>query len=296
MSKHTEENSHKSFSYREELIKLPDPLRIGEFSKPLKESIWDCLYKFIIENTSSEEDNNISITFLLSPLIQDYRKFTDFEIIEFINRDHGRLYRYICNLIRFNRDEQNYDVPYNEILDLLEIFINSHPKKLAVDINKIFKNHQAAYGLIEFEKTKRWNFFPVTSDENFEAMKICIKKIEMGKYLESINHLNKANIAFRNNEFKNVVIESNSAVEAIARKITGESTLGKSIKKLPNYDVSPRILSIFDKLSVYSNQFRHGKEKTVNDPIIDQDEALLFFGLCASTAGYLTSKDNDKSQ
>ena len=87
-----------------------------------------------------------------------------------------------------------------------------------------------------------------------------------------------------------MISESYSAVEAIARDLTGDNTLGEAIKTLrTNRELNSQLLTAIDKIISYAHTSRHGQPTADTHPA-GQDEALLMFGVCAAIAGYLTTK------
>lgn len=106
-----------------------------------------------------------------------------------------------------------------------------------------------------------------------------------------------ASNAIKEGDFKRAVSDSHSATEAIARKITGESTLGKSLQKLKSDpDIDNTLIGGMDKITAFAHTAsRHGKEPQPDDISVGQDEAILMCSVNAAISGYLATKAKERA-
>ena len=166
-----------------------------------------------------------------------------------------------------------------------------HFESYAGKVAKLFTKYQTAYTLVYFKNTDRFNFHPITSEANKQALTGDLKTVEEAGYSGATEHFIKASTAIKEEDFKRAVAKSHSASEAIARDMMGKSTLGDSLKKLKsNPDIDSTLLSGMDKIISFSHASRHGNEPQPDKIPIGQDEAILMFSVNAAIAGYLAAK------
>ena len=64
----TENNRHLTFSQRNDLAPIPQPLKLGEISDKFRKDLWDAFYSIIIEDTGDpnlqDEYNELIISML----------------------------------------------------------------------------------------------------------------------------------------------------------------------------------------------------------------------------------------
>lgn len=305
MTKHNEEFSHLLFSERESIIPLPTPLKLGELSADLRRALWDHYWSVYRKKGGNILSIDFNDSFYLCkeiniksfPILSEFLK-QPMNIIEqmCLEQKNNGGPAYFCEQIFLQKEEEGkFYYPYNRVFDFLELSLNNSDLFSVDTIKSIFKKHQVAYTLISFESNKCWNFHPITSEANRVAVQTALQSIEKTKYQTAVQHLATASNTFKTGNFKQVVLESNAAVEAIAREITGKSTLGKALMHMRNGSISNNLLDAFDKFSAFaSSTVRHGKEVKKGDLEIGQGEALLMFGACAAIASYLATTDKVK--
>lgn len=95
-------------------------------------------------------------------------------------------------------------------------------------------------------------------------------------------------------DYRNSIKESISAVEALCREITGESTLGSALKQLEKNDVKiPTTLKAgIEKLYVYTNDSKTGiRHALMDDTDAPQyDEAKFMLVACSAFINYVQGK------
>lgn len=171
-----------------------------------------------------------------------------------------------------------------------------HFESYAGKLAKLFIKHQAAYTLVYFKNTHRWNFHPITSQANKQALTGDLKVVEEAGYSGATQHFITASKAIRDGAFDLSIRESFIAAEVVATDLTGESRLGKSLKALVNSESKKSengyktLIEGFNKITSYAHTFRHPKEKKSDNMAASLDEAILMFSVNAAIAGYLAAK------
>lgn len=303
---HIEEFSHLSFSKREGIIDLPEPMKLGELSNVLRVDISNYLesrFEYIQKHSHTSEEYNAQLVNIFSQFHEKGRKhykekyslhpFNPSKInIELITEYHS-----IVTGKDLNTD--NFKYPFNRVLDFLELIFNRANRLVILEgeeIKDIFEKHQAAYTLHYFESKNHYNFHPITSEANKIAVEKNLDIIETSGYGGAINYLIKAIDAFKKQDYEVVIKESYAAIEAIGEDITDKKQLSGIIKVLKSKtNIDERLLTGIEKFTSFAHDFRHGKEQD-KKPKITQNEALLIFGIHAAIASYFAAKSKEKKK
>lgn len=132
----------------------------------------------------------------------------------------------------------------------------------------------------------------ITDDEEIKTVEEAIEQTStINTHLSaSLKHLSDR----PNPDYRNSIKESISAVEALCREITGETTLGPALNKLEKSGVKvPTFLkSGFEKLYVYTNNEKTGIRHALMD---DADapgynEAKFMLVACSAFVNYVQGK------
>lgn len=183
------------------------------------------------------------------------------------------------NLLEFSfrvlRASKGKDGEYNIIVDRFEL-----------DVNNSFSRLGYAYRVIDGQIVQ------ITDAEEVVAIEHAMKVSDSLKthLSEALKHLSSR----PNPDYRNSIKESISAVEALCRKITGESTLGKALDKLEQKGVKiPSMLqSTFKKLYVYTNDESTGIRHALMDDseVPGYDEAKFMVVSCCAFINYIQGK------
>ncbi len=182
------------------------------------------------------------------------------------------------------------------VYDFLEFFYDllqrspfiTNASSFSFYINQILENNHAGYRMIE------GSIAPIT-DKN--EIKVIQQAIDTSPYKEISIHLTSALTFFSdktNPNYRNSIKESISAVETFCRKITGESTLDRSLKKLQAKGIIiPHMLKeSIEKLYYFTNGEEGIRHALMDDPKIGQAEAYFMLIACSSFINYLKSKQS----
>lgn len=186
-------------------------------------------------------------------------------------------------------------------LDLLEFSIKyvfeykskipyGYAENFISDLNSEFARLNFAYRIIDKEIVE------ITSDEEIVA----IENALANGTATVRHHLNEALRLMSQRplpDSRNSIKESISAVEALCREKTGESTLGKALCKLESNGLMiPKMLKeAFDKLYAYTNQkdtgIRHALMDDDGTYVPSSDEAMFMLVSCSAFINYLGKKN-----
>lgn len=193
-------------------------------------------------------------------LSDEYKWYLKFDLIEYA----------IQVLRRMNKNDQFHDV--------VNLFVNI--------INATFKRLSYAYRIVDDQIVE------ITDDEEIKAVEEAIVLTSaINTHLSaSLKHLSDR----PDPDYRNSIKESISAVEALCREITGETTLGSALNKLEKNGVKiPAFLkSGFEKLYVYTNNDKTGIRHALMDDADapGYDEAKFMLVACCAFINYVQGK------
>jgi len=156
-------------------------------------------------------------------------------------------------------------------------------------LNSVLEKELSAFRIINYK------IIPVSDDLEIKSIEEASKNND--KFLNVSIHLNSA-LKFlsdrKSPDYRNSIKESISAVESICRIITGESTLGKALKKLEDSDIEihQQLKNAFEKLYLFTNDKKTG----IRHALIEEgyspnfDEAKFMLVSCSAFINYLKSK------
>ena len=193
-----------------------------------------------------------------------------------------------------------FECKWYEVFDFLEFTleqINTDHKtehivsRLIAPFNSVLEREQSAYRLVQNK------FVEITSSCEIDTIDTAIR--EGDRFPGAKAHLEAAlgHLSDRDNpDYRNSIKESLSAIESLARTITGDSksTLGQALKVLRDkHDLHPALEAAFSKLYGYASDsggIRHamGEMSTVNSA-----DAKFFLVACSAFVNLLTEKLKD---
>lgn len=153
-------------------------------------------------------------------------------------------------------------------------------------LNSTFKRLNYAYRVVDDQIVE------ITDQEEIAAIEEAVRYNSAVKthLEEALKHLSNR----PSPDYRNSIKESISAVEALCREITGESTLGPALKALEKKGVEiPRfLLSGIDKLYVYSNDPNTGIRHALMDDkeVPSFEEAKFMLVACSAFVNYIQGK------
>lgn len=232
----------------------------GESYTELEESIWCFFMNQRRNDFYGYRSHKIAATeYLLSTQNEWYTKF---DLIEFT-------IRILRNSTPHN--DRNYAAIIDNFIKLL---------------NSTFKRLDYAYRVVDDQIVE------ITNQEEIAAIEEAVRQNSTIK-----THLSEALKLMSNRQapdYRNSIKESISAVEALCREITGESTLGDALRvwekkgvKIPTF-----LKSGIEKLYIYSNDKRTGIRHSLMDDTESPsfEEAKYMLVTCSAFVNYIQGK------
>ncbi|MAR01751.1 MAG: hypothetical protein CMI00_14585 [Oceanospirillaceae bacterium] len=172
-----------------------------------------------------------------------------------------------------------------EIYDFLEyILITERNSKLISAINDILERELSGYRFIDSA------FIPVTDEAEVEAVE---KALTEGPFHGVHGHLKKAmeHLSRRENpDYRNSIKESISAVESMAKELTGntKATLGDALAILEKQgNLHPALKKGFSSIYGYTSDQGGIRHAMLDEPNINVSDAKYFLVSCSSFINYL---------
>lgn len=197
----------------------------------------------------------------------------------FLQSEQNEWYRKI-DLIEFTIDILRRSTPRDDkdYRQIVNLFIRM--------LNSTFKRLDYAYRVVDDQIVE------ISDQEEIKAIEEALQHSSSIK-----THFSEALKLISNRkdpDYRNSIKESISAVEALCRDITGESTLGEALKVLNQKGVKiPTFLkSGIDKLYIYTNDKRTGIRHAMMDDseLPTFEEAKFMLVLCSAFVNYIQGK------
>lgn len=174
-----------------------------------------------------------------------------------------------------------------KVYDLLEEFYRYFGYKSIKDYtNEILEKENCAYRLVDS------NIVEITAECEIKEIE---KAAASNNDIAVKSHITKAlsHLSDRENpDYRNSIKESISAVEALCRKFTGESTLDKSLKKLESKGLvlNPQLKAGLEKIYFYTNSEGGLRHSLLDESKVDQADAKFMLVSCSAFVNYIISK------
>lgn len=260
------------FSERMGIVKASNIIQKDDMNDDLRTDLWNTLYLFVNGNLSADRMNfckEICTDFLKIPVDEfKYSKLMD-NIKHFI---YNKSWSYVYDIIEFVA---------NASCSLCLRGRNDFIEK----INQMLERNNSAYRFVGNE------IVPLINNTE-------IKEIETAQENPRSNvqtHINTA-LGFlsdrQNPDYRNSIKESISAVEALCREITGESTLDKALPALVKKGVEiPNMLrKSFEHFYHFTNDKNGIRHALMDEEQIGFEEAKYMLVLCSAFVNYLQAK------
>lgn len=184
------------------------------------------------------------------------------------------------------------DGHFSHVLSFCELVLRSPNETVFDRISNVFDRGLAPYALDK--SANPICIIPIEAPESAEATIEALEQVHQSGFTIAHQHLRDAAGNINAGQFSDGLAKSVHAVEAIARDLTGENTLGPALAALEKQNLlnSQPLKEGINKLYGYaSGTVRHGQPQTkAASSNISRDEALLAFSICSAIAGYLSRK------
>lgn len=266
------------FSDRIGATTLNSVLQLNDINQDLRHSLWN----YFLENIWNKN------------LTSSYDPSTTWKNIQFITKE---VYKYLkipiddvpsqnhlCkNFIKEKFLSHDWYLPYNIIEHTLQILVLNSDDPIIQELNRTLEKEGSGYRFILNE------FVPISDETEIKGIEEVFTSQD-----EASVHIKAALDAISNKEnpdYRNCIKESISAVEVVARQITGKNTLGKALNNLQKkgVNINPSFKEAMEKLYTYSNDektgIRHSLMDGQNPP--KYEEAKYMLVVCSAFANLL---------
>lgn len=269
----------ESFSERYGYIKADNAIQIGYINEELRNVLGSYLYKLYMEIDSPQYPSEEFMEYLFTYYLKIHTRKVQFTYIS-----------------RYQQWLEIYDsLQWYQVYDIVE-FVCFYYKKIkkeykcqqyAIDINDILEREGSGYRMVNGLIT------PITDENELASINEAIEEslLDTAKthLQEALNKLSDR----EHPDYRNSIKESISAVEAVCRYITNESTLDKALPKLKNKGIIiPDMLEDGMKKIYYFTNGESGIRHALMDESIDIgfEEAKYMLISCSAFINYLKAK------
>lgn len=275
------------FSERMGVIKVSKIIQKEEISNELRAALWNVLYANVICQASAKFQSALKMDFATHfvQILVDSRGYDVFVAIRgFITQ--GQWYKvydtveYIYLFVKSYSPEYKKDFRGN-----YQIVPSPNSQRLKKEINLVLEQENSAYRIVDDE------IAPITDDME-------IKEIETAQENPRSNvqtHINTA-LGFLSDrqtpDYRNSIKESISAVEALCREITSESTLDKALPALikKGVEIPSMLQKSFEKFYHFTNDKNGIRHALMDEGQICFEEAKYMLVLCSAFINYIQGK------
>lgn len=260
------------FSERMGIVKASNVIQKDDMNNDLRTDLWNTLYSFVDNSDYIYKDEfcrELCMHFFKSPIDEMGYFQTIKKIKNYVNNEN-----WFC------------------VYDLLEFVANAScslclrgRNDFIEKINQMLERNNSAYRFVGTQ------IVCITDDTE-------IKEIETAQENPRSNVQTHINTALgllsdrQNPDYRNSIKESISAVEALCREITGESTLDKALPALAKKGVEiPNMLQkSFEKFYHFTNGENGIRHALMDEEQIGFEEAKYMLVLCSAFVNYLQAK------
>jgi DNA-binding transcriptional ArsR family regulator len=275
----------KSFSERKGLKTVRQTIQTNGMTDELRNSLWNALHLAVWDSDDFMQDRYGNLpgieNFSIHLWFHYFKKPID-ERPSFA--DHNRSSK-ILRIIR----EYFFAASWNEIYDFLEFVVATFEKsksQLPKFLNRVLEEEMSAFRFIEGKLVE------ITGEQEREMLE---QALEDTRFAAVSSHLERALALLadrKNPDYRNSIKESISAVEAMARLVSGnpKATLGEALKALEKTGkIHVALKDGFSKLYGYTNDASGIRHAMLDEPNLSQDDAKYFLLSCTSFVNYLKS-------
>lgn len=270
----------------------PKIVQFNDMDEKLRNSLWNVFYLafFDKERKYDFEERLIQKSYFN----EMYKLIWEEYFIYKINAYPDYLYE-----IELTIHDYFFDCDWIYVYSFIEFIVNNVDKNKSIDLQNQFNiklaNQLSGYRFI--------NGFlaPITSEIELQEIQKALENSEKFKYKGVNEHIAQAIAHLSNKEnpdYRNVIKESISAVESIARIIVKKPRiiLGKAIATLQSnnvIEINSHLLVTLDKISTYTNEVARHAVSDDTKMIVKQEEAIFMLVTCSAFVNYLITKNEN---
>ncbi|MEH1930017.1 AbiJ-NTD4 domain-containing protein [Nostoc sp.] len=276
------EVSAKTFSQRRGLKSISEIIQIDSMNHALRNSLWNVLSaNFLLEYSKKSPFTSM--------------RYSGIDIDNFIKFLWEKYFKHpLDNLPSGSGTSVNWLLKYfqkcqwNEVYDFIEITMNYfRTPELVEDINSVLERELAGYRFVGGV------FTDITNEQEIEMLE---QAVDDKSFPAVSSHL-KRSLALmsdkENPDYRNSIKESISAVESLAKAMTGKpkGTLADALKVLEvSNKLHPALKNSFLNLYGYTSDEGGIRHAMLTEPDLTIADAKYFLLSCTSFINYLKSK------
>lgn len=270
----------KSFSQRKGLKVTPDVVQIDGMTDELRRSLWNAL-DIALWSTSD---------FL-------YGRYRPPEMAVFARALWFGYFKEPMDTIPDNASEALahirryfFDSKWFEVYDLLEFIVSHYEQarpRLQYELNRVLERELAGYRFVGS------NLTDITSREELEMLEHALTDTRFSGVAAHLQRALELYADRDNPDYRNSIKESISAVEAMARVVSGnqKATLADALKSLEKRSaLHPALKDGFLKLYGYTSDEGGIRHAMLDEPTLGAADARYFLLSCTSFSNYLKSQ------
>ena len=273
----------KSFSERKGIKPARETVQVDGISDELRNSLWNALHLVVWESEDFMHHRYGKL-----PKIDGFSAHLWFRYFK-KPIDERPSYGYDNRSERILRIIRDYffGAQWNEVYDFLEFVVDAFKQdkpRLAEVLNRVLGAELSAYRFVD------GHLVDITSEQELELLEEALADT---RFSAVAAHLSRALglLADRKQpDYRNSIKESISAVEAMARLVSGneKATLGEALKVLEkNGKLHSALKDGFSKLYGYTNDESGIRHAMLDEPNLTQADAKYFLLSCTSFVNYL---------
>ena len=274
-----------TFGQAEGVEPLPMQLARGQITPKTKAKLWEIFEVLIRKNIDYSRTTYQSYIreHVRTILVRYYVDF-DHKFADSFPSDPGRAKDYFRNIFLAG----TYVNIFNFIQHVLQC--SNEPNELSEKVDKVLKDELSAYRVYDYNLIA-----PVGSDVDANSIQTALAKTRAHGAQGARSHIRNAIQAFNSNDYPSSIEHSISAIESLARIISGEpkAELGKALSRIDqSANIHGSMKIAFTKLYGYTSDeegLRHSllyKEKAD----ADEADALFMISACSAFATYLIAR------
>lgn len=176
---------------------------------------------------------------------------------------------------------------YSEVLGTVEWFVRrASESSLRKLVQSVLEEEYCAYRLIDL------SIVPIATAEEGRVFVTALSDLSRPQLGGARAHLLQAGSMLTAGKFADSVRDSIHAVESVARTLTGESSLAKSLQELSKgHPLHPALKNGFNNIYGYTSDANGIRHPMIGDdgPAVGEAEAIFMLGACAAFVTFLVS-------
>jgi hypothetical protein len=269
-----------TFSERMGYKKPREVIQFESMDNELRIALWNTIYVSLFNYP-------LSITQYIREMFPKYKDLFKLIWTDYFHRNIDEI---PANAYRFVEQikKRFFEFDWFEVYDFCEFLTNNFDERFIDDaFNKVLEEYLSGYRMVSKI------IVPITSKDEVETIETAIE------FHTTISH--HLNVALKllsdksKPDFRNSIKESISAVEALARMITGnqKATLGSALNEIEesgNIAIHKALKDSFSKMYGWTSDDEGIRHSLVDKSTLSQEDAIFMLVTCSAFINYLVVK------